>query len=445
VTSPDSMIIAPELPALPVPGSSTAILEAYEHSVLNTYGTPKRVFTRGEGCFVWDADGRRHLDLLSGLAVTALGHAHPTVLAAITGQLATLGHVSNFFATPAQVALAGRLTELTAIAPRGGAGGSSPPESTQSPRGGAGGSSPPGSTQSRVFFTNSGTEANEAAFKITRMTGRTKIIACEGAFHGRSMGALALTHNPKYRDPFMPLPGEVVFVPYGDADALAAAADDGVAAIVLEPIQGENGVVVPPAGYLAAAREIADRNGALLWIDEVQTGIGRTGSWLVHVDEGVRADIVTVAKGLGNGFPIGACLASGPAAGLLGPGSHGSTFGGNPVAAIAGLAVIAVIERDGLLANATAMGEHLVESIIGLGHPLITGVRGRGLLRGVTLTEPVAPAIADAALDAGFVINAPRPDVLRLAPPLVITAELLDTFVAVLPGLLDDASARAAA
>jgi acetylornithine/N-succinyldiaminopimelate aminotransferase len=428
VTSTEKMIIAPELAALPLPGSSTAILEAYKHSLLNTYGTPKRVFVRGEGCFVWDADGRRHLDLLSGLAVTALGHAHPTVLAAITGQLATLGHVSNFFATPAQVALAGRLTELTAIAPQGGAGGSSSPESTRT----------------RVFFTNSGTEANEAAFKITRMTGRTKIIACEGAFHGRSMGALALTHNPKYREPFVPLPGEVVFVPYGDADALTAATDDRVAAIVLEPIQGENGVVVPPDGYLAAAREIADRHGALLWLDEVQTGMGRTGSWLVHVDEGVPADIVTIAKGLGNGFPIGACLAAGPAAGLLGPGSHGSTFGGNPVAAVAGLAVIAVIERDGLLANATAMGEYLVESIIGLRHPLITGVRGRGLLRGVTLTEPIAPAVAEAALDAGFVINAPRPDVLRLAPPLVITAELLDTFVAALPGLLD-ASARAAA
>jgi acetylornithine/N-succinyldiaminopimelate aminotransferase len=414
VTSSNSMIIAPELAALPMPGSSTAILAAYERSVLNTYGRPKRVFTRGEGCFVWDADGRRHLDLLSGLAVTALGHAHPTVLAAITSQLATLGHVSNFFATPAQVALAGRLCDMT------------------------------GARETRVFFTNSGTEANEAAFKITRMTGRTKIIACEGAFHGRSMGALALTHNPKYREPFEPLPGEVVFVPYGDAAALAAATDDRAAAIVLEPIQGENGIVVPPAGYLAAAREIADRHSALLWIDEVQTGMGRTGSWLVHFDEGVRADLVTVAKGLGNGFPIGACLATGPAAGLLGPGSHGSTFGGNPVAAIAGLAVIAVIERDGLLANATAMGEYLVESILGLGHPLITGVRGRGLLRGITLTEPIAPAVADAALEAGFVINAPRPDVLRLAPPLVITAELLDTFVTALPGLLDE-TARAAA
>jgi acetylornithine aminotransferase len=293
-----------------------------------------------------------------------------------------------------------------------------------------------------VFFTNSGTEANEAAFKITRATGRTKIIATEGAFHGRSMGALAITHNPRYRDPFAPLPGDVVFVPYGDAEALAAAVDGETAAVVLEPIQGENGIVVPPSGYLAGAREICDTHGALLWMDEVQTGMGRTGSWLVHVDQGVRADVVTLAKGLGNGFPIGACLAVGRAAQLLGPGSHGSTFGGNPVAAIAGLAVIAVIERDGLLARATELGEHLVETITALDHPMITGVRGRGLLRGVTLTDPVAAGVADAALDAGFIINAPRPDVLRLAPPLIITAEQLDGFVDRLPELLDAAGAR---
>ncbi|WP_425562416.1 acetylornithine transaminase [Microlunatus aurantiacus] len=378
---------------------------------MNTFGPPKRVFVRGEGPYVWDADGRKHLDLLSGLAVTALGHAHPTVLSAITGQIATLGHVSNFFATPAQVALAERLTAMVAD---------------------------PG--EARVFFTNSGTEANEAAFKITRATGRTKIISTEGAFHGRSLGALAITHNPKYRDPFAPLPGEVEFVPYGDADALAAAVDAETAAVVLEPIQGENGVVVPPAGYLARARQICDQHGALLWMDEVQTGMGRTGSWLVHVDEGVRADVVTLAKGLGNGFPIGACLAVGRAAQLLGPGSHGSTFGGNPVAAIAGLAVIAVIERDGLLDRATELGEHLVGAVTALGHPMITGVRGRGLLRGVTLAAPVAAQVADAALDAGFIINAPRPDVLRLAPPLIITTEQLDGFVARLPELVDGAT-----
>jgi acetylornithine/N-succinyldiaminopimelate aminotransferase len=387
--------------------SSAAVLEAYSGSVMNTFGAPKRVFVRGEACYLWDADGRRYLDLLSGLAVNALGHAHPTVLSAVTGQIATLGHVSNFFATPAQVALAERLSSMT------------------------------GAAEARVFFTNSGTEANEAAFKITRMTGRSKIISTEGAFHGRSMGALALTHNERYRIPFEPLPGEVIFVPYGDATMLASVVDDTVAAVVLEPIQGENGVVVPPEGYLAQARDICDQHGALLWMDEVQTGMGRCGSWLLHVDEGVVADIVTLAKGLGNGFPVGACIATGSASRLLGPGTHGSTFGGNPVAAIAGLAVIAVIERHGLLDHAKALGDQLTEAILGLNHRLINGVRGRGLLQAVLLAEPIAPALVDAALAAGFVVNAPRPDVLRLAPPLIISDAELDSFVAVLPSLLD--------
>jgi acetylornithine/N-succinyldiaminopimelate aminotransferase len=401
--------VSDQLSGLAGPGiGSAAVLERYDQVLMKTFGTPKRVFVRGEGCHVWDAEGRRYLDLLSGLAVNALGHANPTVLSAITGQIATLGHVSNFFATPAQVALADR---LVAMASESGSG--------------------------RVFFTNSGTEANEAAFKITRLTGRSKIIACEGAFHGRSMGALAITHAPKYREPFAPLPGEVTFVPYGDTDALAAVVDDDTAAVVVEPIQGENGVVVPPAGYLRRVREITAAHGTLLWIDEVQTGVGRTGDWLVHRAEGVEADIVSVAKGLGNGFPIGACIANRATADLLGPGSHGSTFGGNPVAAIAGLAVLAVIERDGLLDHVTAMGDHLVETITALGHPSITAVRGRGLLRGVVLAEPIAAAVSDAALEAGFVINAPRPDVLRLAPPLIVTSGQLDSFVAALPHLLD--------
>jgi acetylornithine/N-succinyldiaminopimelate aminotransferase len=400
----DPMTVSRKLSGLT---SSAAVLEAYSGSVMNTFGAPKRVFVRGEACYLWDADGRRYLDLLSGLAVNALGHAHPTVLSAVTGQIATLGHVSNFFATPAQVALAERLSSMT------------------------------GAAEARVFFTNSGTEANEAAFKITRMTGRSKIISTEGAFHGRSMGALALTHNERYRIPFEPLPGEVIFVPYGDATMLASVVDDTVAAVVLEPIQGENGVVVPPEGYLAQARDICDQHGALLWMDEVQTGMGRCGSWLLHVDEGVVADIVTLAKGLGNGFPVGACIATGSASRLLGPGTHGSTFGGNPVAAIAGLAVIAVIERHGLLDHAKALGDQLTEAILGLNHRLINGVRGRGLLQAVLLAEPIAPALVDAALAAGFVVNAPRPDVLRLAPPLIISDAELDSFVAVLPSLLD--------
>jgi acetylornithine aminotransferase len=405
----EAVAVTQQLSATPA-GGSAAVLEHYEQSVMNTFGPPKRVFVRGEGPHVWDADGRKHLDLLSGLAVTALGHAHPTVLAAITGQIATLGHVSNFFATPAQVALAERLTAMVAA---------------------------PG--EARVFFTNSGTEANEAAFKITRATGRTKIIATEGAFHGRSMGALAITHNPRYRDPFAPLPGDVVFVPYGDAEALAAAVDGETAAVVLEPIQGENGIVVPPSGYLAGAREICDTHGALLWMDEVQTGMGRTGSWLVHVDQGVRADVVTLAKGLGNGFPIGACLAVGRAAQLLGPGSHGSTFGGNPVCTAAALAVLRTLAEDDLVARADVLGKVISHGVEAIGHPLVDHVRGRGLLRGIVLTAPKAKAVEAAARDAGFLVNAATPEVVRLAPPLVVTDAQVDAFLTALPAVLDTA------
>ena len=397
-----------------VEGGNAAVTSRYSAVMMNTFGLPKRVFVRGEGSYLWDADGRRYLDLLAGLAVNALGHAHPQVLGAISSQLSTLGHVSNFFATPTQVALAERLAAITvANAPQ---------------------------TSARVFFTNSGTEANEAGFKITRLTGRRKLIAMEGSFHGRSLGALALTSNPKYREPFEPLPGEVLFVPYGDADALAAALDDTVAAVIIEPVQGENGVVEPPSGFLTRARELTRAAGALLWIDEVQTGIGRCGDWLASTSSGITADLVTYAKGLGNGFPIGACVATGPAADLLQPGSHGTTFGGNPVAAAAGLAVMSIIERDGLLQRSVELGERLASAVSALGHPGIVTVRGRGLLRGIVLAAPIAAAVADLALEAGFVINAPRPDVLRIAPPLVVPAQGLDDFVAALPGLLEAAT-----
>ncbi|MEZ5201136.1 MAG: acetylornithine transaminase [Micropruina glycogenica] len=395
----------------PPVGAQAELTSQYTGSVMNTFGPPKRVFVRGEGVHLWDADGNRYLDLLAGLAVNSLGHAHPQVIGAISAQLSTLGHVSNFFATPTQIALAEKLDALvTADAP---------------------------GLPARVFFTNSGTEANEAGFKITRRTGRTRLIAMDGSFHGRSLGALALTSNPAYREPFEPLPGDVTFVPYGDEAALAEVLDDTLAAVILEPIQGENGVVEPPAGYLAKVRELTSAVGALLWIDEVQTGIGRCGDWLASSASGVTGDIVTFAKGLGNGFPIGACVATGPAATLLGPGSHGTTFGGNPVGAAAGLAVLGIIERDGLLQRVHEAGERLAASITALGHPRIDHVRGRGLLRGVVLTEPIAPAVADAALAAGFVINAPRPTVLRLAPPLIVPDAELDRFVAARPGLLD--------
>ena len=399
--------------------SSESYLARYGASMMNTFGTPKRVFVRGEGVYLWDADGRRYLDLLAGLAVNSLGHGHPGVVEAVCDQLATLGHVSNFFATPPQIRLGERLAALvTRNAP---------------------------STPAKVFLVNSGTEANEAAFKVTRRAhatdpmrpGRTRLVAMEGAFHGRTSAALALTWNPGYRMPFEPLPGEITFVPYGDERALAGALDDSVAAVVIEPIQGENGVVVPPPDFLAAARSLTQEVGALLWLDEVQTGIGRTGEWLAHLPTGITADLVTVAKGLGAGFPVGACIATGPAAGALGPGSHGTTFGGNPVAARAALAVLDHLDANDVLSHVRRTGEHLARGIESLRHPLVDHVRGAGLLLGVVLAQPVANAVADAALDAGFVINAPRPSILRLAPPLVINPEDLDSFIEALPGLLD--------
>jgi acetylornithine aminotransferase len=386
---------------------------------MNTYGPPRTVLVRGEGCYVWDADGRRYLDLLAGIAVNALGHAHPVLVAAVTTQMATLGHVSNFFATRPQIALAERLGRLLV----------------------EGAPTAQASTEVAVFFSNSGAEANEAAFKVARRTGRRRIVAAEGGFHGRTMGALALTGQPAKRAPFEPLPGDVTFVPYGDVAALTAAVDTDTAAVILEPIQGERGVLPAPAGYLAAARELTLRHGALLVLDEVQTGIGRTGRWFAAHDHGVMPDVITLAKGLGGGIPIGACVALGPAASLLGPGQHGSTFGGNPVAAAAALAVLDTIERDGLLAHVRALGDAWSADLAAVGHPLVAGVRGAGLLRGLALTAPVAGAVAAAALDAGFIVNDVAPDTIRLAPPLILDADQAAGFTAALPDLLTRALA----
>ena len=384
--------------------SSGELQQRYAASLMNTFGQPLLVLARGEGAHVWDADGKEYVDLLGGIAVNALGHAHPALVAAVTEQLTTLGHVSNFFTSTPQVELAERLLSLV----------------------GADG---------RVFFTNSGTEANEAAFKLTRRTGRTHLVAAEGSFHGRTMGSLALTSKEAYRTPFEPLPGDVTFVPYGDEAALAKAVTDQTAAVILEPIQGEAGVVVPPAAYLAAAREITRDNGALLWLDEVQTGIGRTGEWFAGPV--AAADVVTVAKGLGGGIPIGACVALGEAATLLQPGNHGTTFGGNPVACAAALAVLDTIEKDGLLEHATAMGDRLRAGLAAdeqapatdLGHALV----------GLDLSRPLSAEVAAAALTHGFIINNPTPDRVRLAPPLVIGHDDVDAFLAAWPGILDDA------
>jgi acetylornithine/N-succinyldiaminopimelate aminotransferase len=392
--------------------------QRYAASLMNTFGPPKRVLVRGDGAHVWDADGREYVDLLGGIAVNALGHAHPALVTAVTEQLQTLGHVSNFFTSAPQVELAEKLLALV-------------------------NDGRPAASAGKVFFTNSGTEANEAALKLTRRTGRTHLVATEGAFHGRTMGALALTAKAAYREPFEPLPGDVTFVPYGDADALAAAVTDRTAAVVLEPVQGEAGVVVPPPGYLAAARRITREHGALLWLDEIQTGMGRSGRWFAHHAEDALADdppdIVTVAKGLAGGFPIGACLALGDAADLLQPGNHGTTFGGNPVACAAALAVIATIERDHLLERATVLGQKIRD---GLAADLrVTEVRGEGLLIGLDLTSPLSAGVASAALEAGFIVNNPTPERIRLAPPLVLTDADANAFLAAWPAILDAAFA----
>ena len=383
--------------------------ERYQGALMNTFGPPQRILVRGEGVHVWDVDGNRYVDLLGGIAVNVLGHAHPAILKAVTDQLGTLGHISNFFASVPQIKLAEKLLQLV-------------------------------DSPGKVFFTNSGTEANEAAFKATRRTGRTKIVAAEGSFHGRTMGALALTSKRAYREPFEPLPGDVVWVPYGDADALAKAVDDTVAAVILEPIQGEAGVVVPPDGYLQAARSITSEHGALLWLDEIQTGIGRTGAWFAHTASGIVPDLVTVAKGLGGGIPIGALLALGDAETLLRPGNHGTTFGGNPVATAAGLAVLDTIMTEGLLDNATTVGDRIRSGLAG--HRLVCDVTGRGLLIGIVLKHDVAAALQRSALDAGLIINNPTPNRIRLAPPLILSAEEADSAVKTLLMLLDEAAAE---
>ena len=374
------------------------------------YGTPPVVLASGSGATVTDVDGRTYLDLLGGIAVNLLGHAHPAVVEAVTRQVATLGHTSNVAAHAPGIELAERLQSLIGAGP-----------------------------DSRVLFTNSGAEANEAALKISRrLRPGGGWVACEGSFHGRTLGALAITGQPAKRAAFEPLPGPVTFVPYGDSAALAGAGDRNTASVVLEPVLGEAGVVVPPDGFLEAAREACDEHGALLHLDEVQGGVGRVGAWLTSsvTAPTVVPDIVTLAKALGGGLPIGAVVANGRAAAALGRGDHGTTFGGNPIACAAALAVLKTIEQEGLLDVSIKLGEHLRRGIEALEEPLVTEVRGLGLWVGIVLTEPVAAAAEAAAREAGFLVNAVGHDVLRLAPPLVITSDQLDGFVQALPGIL---------
>ena len=396
----------------------TALRRRFEAAMMANYGTPPLALARGEGCQVWDPDGNRYLDLIAGIAVSALGHAHPAIVEAVTAQVGKLAHTSNLFVHEPGVELAEKLLALLNAT---------------------------GSTAdhgARVFFCNSGTEANEAALKVVRRKqgkGRPVIVAADHSFHGRTMGALAITGKESIRAPFAPFGFDVRWVEYGDADALRGAVDERVAAVVLEPTQGEGGVLPAPAGYLAAARQACDAAGALFVLDEIQSGVGRTGAWFAHQAEGVRPDVLTLAKGLGGGLPIGATIGFGEAGSALAAGDHGSTFGGNPVACAAALAVLTTIENEHILDNVKAVGESLRDGIAAIDHPLLTGVRGSGLWLAAVLSEAKAPAVNTAAREAGFLVNAVQPDAVRLAPPLILTQAEAAEFTAALPAILTTA------
>ncbi|MFN3602175.1 MAG: acetylornithine transaminase [Dietzia sp.] len=392
---------------------TTSLTSRWDGALMRNYGTPPLELVSGRGVTVTAADGREYVDLLGGIAVNALGHAHPAVVDAVSRQVAELGHVSNLYIHPMVVALAERLESLLAV-----------------------------DEPVRAFFCNSGAEANEAAFKIARRTGRSRILAAENGFHGRTMGALAMTGQPAKREPFEPMPPGVEFFPYGDIAALTALvlqAPGDTAAVIVEPVQGEGGVVEPPEGFLADVRSLCSEHGILMIVDEVQTGIGRTGAMFATRRAGVVPDVITLAKGLGGGLPIGACLAVGAAGELLSPGQHGTTFGGNPIACAAAMAVLDTIESDDLIAHVDRLGKIIAAEIECLDHPLVDHVRGSGLLLGVVLTAPLAKAVEGAAREAGYLVGATSADVVRLAPPLILTEEQVARFVAGLPSILDAA------
>jgi acetylornithine aminotransferase len=392
----------------------TSLTDSWNAVMMPNYGTPPVVLDHGDGVRVWDVDGNEYLDFVAGIAVSSLGHAHPAVVGAVSAQVGKLAHTSNLYLHEPGVRLAERLVGLLGL-------------------------------PARVFFANSGAEANECALKLARRyghaNGRSEIVATVGSFHGRTLGALSITGNPAKREPFEPLPGPVTFVAYGDADALRAAVGPQTAAVFVEPTLGEGGVVPAPTGYLRAAREACDASGALLVVDEVQSGIGRTGHWFASLAEGVRPDVITLAKGLGGGLPIGACLGVGAAGELFAPGDHGSTFGGNPVACAAALAVLDTIADQHLLDSVKRVGEHLAHGLDAINSPLVTGNRGSGLWRGLTLSGAHAPAVEAAARKHGLLVNAVKPDVIRLAPPLILTESDVDDALPRLTAALDEVSA----
>jgi len=374
---------------------NTAI--AWDDVMMTNYGTPSRTFVSGKGCVLKDDQGKSYLDFLAGIATNVLGHGHPAVIKAVSKQVSTLAHVSNFFAHPQGLLLASRLQKMT------------------------------GDANARIFFCNSGAEANEAALKISRRTGRSRIVAAQGSFHGRTMGALSMTGQPSKREPFTPLLKGITHVPYGDLSAMSRAVSKKTAMVIVEPIMGEAGVVTPEDGYLAGLREICDSVGALLVFDCVQTGIGRTGQWFGFEHEKVQPDVVTLAKGIGGGLPLGATIAYGRAAQLLQPGDHGTTFGGNPIACAAANAVLDVIESKNLMQSAKVFEKKIKKSLSGT--PGISEVRGRGLLLGIELSAPIAKKVAAAMLEAGIVVNAANDQTIRIAPPLIVTLPQIEKFI----------------
>ena len=381
-------------------------LTRWDSSLQNNYGKPAITLVKGKGIVVTDADGKSYLDFLGGIATSILGHAHPAIVKAVTKQVSTLSHVSNFYAHPNAIALAEKLTKMT------------------------------GDKNAKVFFCQSGAEANEAALKLSRRTGKVRIVAAQGAFHGRTMGALSLTGQPSKREPFLPLIKGVKHVPYGDIDAMRKAVSKKTAMVIIEPIMGEAGVIVPPSDYLQELRLLCDKNGSLLVIDAVQTGMGRTGDWFGYEYSGIKPDVITLAKGLGGGLPLGAMIALGKAADLFQPGDHGSTFGGNPVTTSAGLAAIEFIESKKILGKVEKQGAHLIQELALI--PGVKEVRGAGLLLGIELESLKASDVSEAMRNAGVLVNAANATTIRIAPALIVSDAQITKFISIFRKVITD-------
>ena len=386
--------------------TNKTMINRWSNSVQNNYGSPSIALVKGKGIVVTDADGKQYLDFLGGIATNILGHAHPAIVKAVTKQVSILSHVSNFYVHPNAVELAEKLASMT------------------------------GDKVAKVFFCQSGAEANEAALKLSRRTGKVRAVAAQGAFHGRTMGALSLTGQPSKREPFLPLVKGVKHVPYGDIEAMRKAVTKKTAMVIIEPIMGEAGVKVPPADYLQELRTLCDAKGALLVIDAVQTGMGRTGDWFGYEYSGITPDVITLAKGLGGGLPLGAMIALGKAADLFQPGDHGSTFGGNPVTTAAGLAAIKFIESQKLLKKVEKQGVHLMQELALI--PGVSEVRGAGLLLGIELENLKSSDVASALQNEGVLVNAANPTTIRLAPALIVTDAQLKKFVSIFKKVMSD-------